>query len=116
MGMSVVLLEFSHKAEYWGNYNFDLMMMLEEKSFIASYSVGNMNGCIKFKGNPSNSPGIAKIIRRHLGTMDVCTTFSANPYNSCQDILLQSKMPASLGAAEKVRGSLKSLGLILCGP
>lgn len=31
--------------------------------------------------------------------------------DSCQDILLQSKMPVSLGARGKVRGSLKSMNI-----
>lgn len=42
MGISSVMQVFSHTPEYWTNWNFELMMLLDEKSgiinFVAIYS------------------------------------------------------------------------------
>lgn len=48
LGMSFVLEVLSHKAKYWKNFNFYLMVALEVMS-------GDLNVCAKFHGKSSSS-------------------------------------------------------------
>ena len=66
MVMSLDLLVFGHKAKYWTNWNFDLMVALD--------------------GN-----GVTKVITVNPeGGLNVCRKFHCNPSNSCWDILFKT--------------------------
>ncbi len=60
MGMSLGLQVFGHKPKYWTKINFDLLVELDEgiwghQSYYFDVPEGDMNMCIKFHGNPSNT-------------------------------------------------------------
>lgn len=89
--------------KYWKNWNFDLMVVLDEKSRDQSDYRSSWRGMVsnhlivveifKHNGGARLRVRITKVIRFHpLITMNVCTNFHSNPSNSCWEISFWQKV------------------------
>lgn len=121
MEMSFVYIIFIHKPEYWKNWDFDLMVELNDKSAesLQFILMRNTTVCTRFHGNPS----ISRWDIKHK-TTSVSLMWNKRKSHGLTEVirihhlknLIFVNAEADAGGSEgKVRGSSKSAGFILSG-